>query len=260
MFLNHIKNIVAGMSTLINKLPDKRTICKNSKGAAILCSIALAGKLCHVLITKYGKKAVIASVNEKKNEAIPEIIISVNKELGKFVFECVFRWISYLSLIILAHITVKSFGLNNDTIVAFSILCIYSFYVIKLARICRWYISFCKINGLMFNPIKIIKTYLNKAILDEVGRTINGLSLLQKFALNFFGPKSDEIARDLTNCSMNSNDLRKSVICRIGMLILGWIIYLLFYEKLFLLVTNIDFKAFWEPIVWPFHILVKIML
>lgn len=257
IFSNPFKKLES-LSALAAKLPIKKALRKGTKAAAIVSSLVLAGRLGHTLIKKTGEK-VDESVAEGKNNALSEIRTTVNKNLEKFIFECVLRWILYISLIMLAYLVSKAFNLRKDILVAFVILGIYSFYLIKFSRAFSWYISFCKANGWMFNPLRIIRAYLHKAVLDRVQREIDGLSLLDRLAMNFFGPSSDKIAEDITRRSLQSNELMREAMTRIGMMLCGWIIYALIYEKLFLFVTGIDFNAVWEPLIWPFHILVKIL-
>lgn len=258
IFTKSIKKIKTGLSGLAARLPDRSDIRKGTKVAAIVSLAALLFKGGHTLYKKAGK-TVEDDVAESKINALEEVRLTVKKSLEKFIFECVFRWIIYISLVMCAYILARAFNLRKDILVAFVILGIYSFYVIKTIRICGWYISFCRSNGLMFNPVRIIRAYLHKAVLDRVQRTREGLSLPARLAMNFFGPTSDKIARDITLRSMESAELRREAITRIGMWICGWIIYALVYEKLFLFVTDIDFKAIWEPMIWPFYMLVKVL-
>lgn len=257
-FTNIFRKIGTGLTALSAWLPDKSAFRKGTKTAAILSSIVLAGKLGNVLFKKVGKR-VNDSIAESKKNALSEIQTSVNKNLDKFILGCVIRWLTYLSLIMLAYITAISFNLRKDILVAFVILGIYSFYMIKSIRAFMWYITFCRENGLMFNPVKIMRAYLHRAILDRIELTRENLPLPSRLAMSFFGPTNDKIARDITIHSMESTELRREALTRIGMWICGWIIYALIYEKLFLLVTDIDFKAIWEPVIWPFYMLIKIL-
>lgn len=241
------------LSGVASALPDKAALRKGTKAAAILSTIVVAGKLGHDLYKKVDKK-VNVSVDESKNNALTEIKITINKNLEKFIFECVFRWIIYIALIFFAYVAAKYFHLRKDVLVAFVILGIYSFYAIKIMRMLHWYVSFCSINGLMFNPARIIRAYLHKSILARVKSVRDGLSFPDRLALNFFGPDNEKIASDITDSSLHSADLKWEAITRLGMWACGWLIYSLIYEKLFLVVTGIDFNAFWEPFLWPFHI------
>ena len=233
----------------------KRAIAKGAKAVALLGALALAGKLGQTVI----RKKVEDSVIQGKNTAVNEVKNTVNKNIEKFILECVIRWFTYLFLIALAYLLAVSFNLRKDILIAFVILGIYSFYLVKAARVLGWYVSFVKENGLIFHPIKIIRAYLRRAILDRVQRSRAGLPLHEKLALDFFGPASEKIADDIASSSLGSLELRREAFARIGMWIGGWVVYALIYEKLFLLVTGIDFKFAWEPIIWPFYALVKIL-
>lgn len=250
--LNKIKTRLSGVAA---RMPAKGALSKGAKAAALLGAIALAGKLGQSLI----RKKVDKSVNEGKNNALSEVKTAVNKNIEKFILECVLRWLTYLFLIALAYLVAVSLNLRKDVLIAFVILGIYSFYVVKAARVFRWYISFLRENGVIFNPIKIIRAYLRRAILDRIQRSRAGLPLHEKLAMDFFGPASDKIADDIASSSMESIELRREAFARMGMWIGGWIVYALVYEKLFLLVTGIDFKSAWEPIIWPFYALIKIL-
>lgn len=255
---NLFKKIKTGLPALITKLPENKAIRQGTKSAALLCSFALVCKLGKGVYKKINKKVDDAIV-ESKEDAQREIEITVKRELEKFVLECVIRWLSYIALIMIAYIVARAFNLRRDVLIAFVILGIYAFYIIKSYRVCSWYVSFCRKNGLMFNPLKILRAYLRRAVQDNMQRVLDGLSLPEKLALNFFGPKSDKIASEITDASMQSSALRKGAIARIAMWVCGWIVYLLVYEKLFLLVAGLDFKSVWASIVWPFSVLIKIL-
>lgn len=237
------------------RLTRAKTLGKGATVAALLCSLVAAGKYGHAYI----KKKVNDSVEKGKQEALTEIKATVNRELGKFIFECVLRWLVYLLLILLAWFIAKILNFHKDVLIAFVLLGIYAVYVIKSVRVFRWYLSFCRQNGFMLKPARIIRAYLHKAIQDRVQRRIAGLSLPERLAMNFFGPNSDKISRDLANGSMESADLRREAVARLGMWLCGWLIYALIYNRLFLFVTDIDFKAFWQPVLWPFHMIYKIL-
>lgn len=258
IFTNPFKKIGSGLSHLSTRIRAKNPFCKNTKAAGLFCTIPLAGKLGHVLLKKVGKK-VNDAVTESKNNAVADVKSAVNRELEKFILDCILRWVLYLSMILVAYRTAMTFHLRKDVLVAFVILGIYSFYALKAIRACRWYLSFCRTNGLMFNPVHIMRAYLRNAILDRVQRTRQGLSLFARLAMNFFGPSSDQIASDITERTMQSPELRREAIARVAMWIGGWIIYALIYEKLFLLVTGIDFNAIWQPIIWPFQMVLTIL-
>lgn len=243
---------------MVSRLPVKSALRKSAKAAAWLGAAALAGKLGESVFKKVSKK-VDASIAESKNDALSEIKITVNRELEKFILECVIRWVLYISLIITAYIAAKAFNLRKDVLVSFVILGIYSFYLIKFSMICRWYLSFCRSNGFMIRPSKIIRAYLFNAVLEGVQRKKDGLPLHERLAMNFFGPGSDKIAGDITAKSLQSAEIKKEALARLGMWACGWIVYALVYEKLFLLAAGIDFKALWEPLIWPFHTLIKIL-
>lgn len=247
-----------GLAVTAAKMPDMKVLRKGAKAAVIVSSILAAGKMGRTLLKKVGEN-VEHAVDEGKKKALDEIRNAINKNLEKLILECVLRWRLYLGLILIAYITARVFNLRNDVLVALVILGIYSFYVIKLFRMCRWYASCLRQNGWMLNPIDIMKAYLRKAILDQVQLRIAGLSLSDRLAMNFFGPDNNKIANDLTEVSLQSGTLKREAITRLGMWACGWIVYALIYNKLFLLVTGIDFNAIWEPLIWPVQTLLKIL-
>lgn len=258
IFSNPFKKIGNLLAAAAAKIPAKRILARGTKAAALLSSAVVAGQLGHKLIKTIGKR-VNDTVAENEDRAMVQLKKEVNKNLEKFIFDCVLRWLTYLSLTMTAYGAARLFNLRKDMLVAFVILGIYAFYLIKFARICHWYLAFCRANGWMFNPAHILRAYLYNAILDRVKKTVQGLSLPARLAMNFFGPSSAQIAMNITNRSLNSQALRLEAITRAGMWLGGWIIYTLVYEKLFLLVTDIDFKSVWEPVVWPFYMLKTIV-
>lgn len=258
ILINPLKKIGSGLAGMAAMLPDASTLRKGTKAAAVVSTVALLGKLAHTAYKKAGKKTddVIA---EKKCDAVEEVKTTINKSLEKFIFECLFRWLIYLSLIVLAYAIGGIFNLRKDILVAFVVLGIDVFCLIKLINMLCWYCSFCRENGFMYHPREIIRAYLKKAILDRVQRTKEGLFLPVRLVLNFFGPNNDKLAGDITELSMKSTDLKREAWTRIGMWLGGFIIYCLVYRNLFLFVTGIDFNAVWEPFIWPFYVLIKIL-
>lgn len=240
------------------KSSGKGLLKKGTGAVAIISTIALAKKYGPHLIKKI-KEKVHCSVNKNVEAGVYELKKQIKERLEKFIVVCAARWFTYIGLIMCAYFIAQGFNLRKDVLVAIVILGIYTFYVIKSIRMAKWYFSLCRENGWIFNPIELLKTYVNKAILDEVQRKMSGLSIPSRLVMNFFGPSNAAIAGNIEDLGLSSAELRVDAIARIVMWLFGWGIYILVYEKLFLYATGVDFNAVWEPFVWPFHVMKTVL-
>lgn len=231
---------------------------KGTGAVAIISTIALAKKYGPDLIKKI-KDKVHGSVNKNVEAGVSEFKKQIKERLEKFILICAARWFAYIGMIMCACFIAQGFNLRKDVLVAIVVLGIYAFYVIKGIRMAKWYYSLCRENGWIINPVVLLKTYVNKAILDEVQRKIAGLSVPSRMAMSFFGPSNAVIADNIAELGLSSSELRIDALARIVMWLFGWGIYLLVYEKLFLYATGVDFNAVWEPFVWPFYVLKTVL-
>lgn len=240
-----------------NAHPEKTSLGKSAATAATaICAVLVTGKIGW----NWLRKKVIQEIEQRKEKSPEEVKAAVNQELESFIKDSAIRWLIYLALILLAYLVATTFNLRKDVLVTFVILGIYSFYLLKAFVMFHWYRSFCKVQKrLIFNPRQMIRAYLRSAIRERVDSIKNQLPRYQRLAMDFFGPANDKLASEIADTSLGSDELKREAFARLGVWGCGCLIYWLIYRQLFLFVTHIEFNAFWEPLIWPFHVLLSIL-
>ena len=106
---------------------------------------------------------------------------------------------------------------------------------------------------ILFIQKKMIYKYIDSIVSSRVNSYINILDVFESFCFSVFGKESKESITKKIN--LVAVEYLMSYTSRLVCFGISFLIYLCIFEQLFIFLIDVDFKSWYEPIIWPYTIL-----